>query len=249
MFPIQRYFQKEMRRPDPTFKWRPSLNLFEGSLTLEPKRVTPLHQEETEQREPTLSAKIEEVGTTLMEKRISNQKPEESEIIRHIHLNMRTKLTKWRSQTPRFPNFLSLHTSAHLVQEILDVPPTLPIEKICWIFTIFFQTLTCIFKIGKNKIVMKLRIELRRITLPPMEKYLCFHEMILIQMRLTRGSHVDRRWGFSPTRSPTYLKGMNSFLKWRNSQARSKRTYQGSPRWEIFWKYSARNLKLSQTRK
>lgn len=136
--------------------------------------------------------------------------PEAPNISRQLHLPKRANLTTWRSQTKKFSKFLGL---THIKPPNLNnlKPPLAPPQRnLLWIFIIFYETLTYNFMKDKKKIWMTLKIELRRITLPPRETYRCLHEWSLIEMRLTRGSNIEDKWGLSPTERPRYLSGWDS---------------------------------------
>lgn len=59
---------------------------------------------------------------------------------------------------------------------------------------------------------MELRTKLRRIIPPSREIYMCFHDLRLLDMRLTRGSYVDSRWRLASTDNLIYLKGKDFFV-------------------------------------
>lgn len=142
------------------------------------------------------------------------------ELIRslHLHLARRARLTNRRSLTPWPINFLCIHTSDHIIQEISNIPFTPPYRNLLWILTNFFHILTNIIRMDRKNIGIILSTKLRRITMSHKLTYLRDQELSLFKTRSNGGSQVDVNIWLTPIGNPKYRNGIDSVLqRWKSS--------------------------------
>src|SRR4051812_4209969 len=135
--------------------------------------------------------------------------------ILHFHFKRSALFISLTSLTPKPPFTFGLQTTSHFTQWIL-LFSTLPLQRnSLWIFRISLTTSPGALKKERVKIGIEFNTEFKRVTLPPIEMFLPFHEESHLFKLFNKSNQTFFLLGLSPTKIPKNLKGYAPFLQER----------------------------------